>query len=156
LTRQKAETDIRALELKLEDARKRASECAARDSRSRNRSGSRGDEGAGARDAELVVDAMRRELEAETAASEAAAAESARREGVSRRKLAGAEEKLKEASAALAEAARRLDARDTALRRSDEEKKRLAEQAERAERRARRAEDVLALKTCGTRAVVEE
>ena len=97
-----------------------------------------------ARDADAVLEEMRRELEAETAASEAAAAESARREGISRRKLAGAEERLKQASAALAEAAKKLDARDAALRWNEEERRRATEAAERAERRARRAEDALA------------
>ena len=58
--------------------------------------------------------------------------------------LAGAEEKLKQASAALAEAATKLDARDAALQRGEEDRRRALEAAERAERRARRAEDALA------------
>ena len=145
LTRQKAETDARALEMKLEDARKRASELAVRHSRNAAMRRPGGvSENAAARDADAVLEEMRRELEAETAASEAAAAESARREGISRRKLAGAEEKLKQASTALADAAKKLDARDAALRRNEEERCRVLEAVERAERRAQRAEDALA------------
>ena len=140
LTRQKAEIDLRELELKLEEARRKASTAAKSDALRRH--GCMSDD-AHVRDADAVVLEMQRELEAETAASEAAAAESARREGVSRRKLAANELKLKEASAALAEAARQLDAKNKALRKTEEERKRILETAEKLERRARRAEEAL-------------
>ena len=140
LTRQKAEIDLRELELKLEEARRKASTAAKSDAL--RRYGCMSDD-AHVRDADAVVLEMQRELEAETAASEAAAAESARREGVSRRKLAANELKLKEASAALAEAARQLDAKNKALRKTEEERKRILETAEKLERRARRAEEAL-------------
>jgi hypothetical protein len=66
-------------------------------------------------DTDAVLAEMQRELAAEMATSEAAAAESARREGVSRRKLAGADTRLQEANTELAHAARELDARDAKI-----------------------------------------
>ena len=141
-TRQKAESDLRTLELQLEDARRRASDAAARDPRGNRKPGYASTD-ASMRDADAVVAEMRRELEAETAASEAAAAESARREGVSRRKLAANELRLKEASLALSEAAAALEAKNNALRASEAERRRILNAAEGLERRARRAEDAL-------------